>query len=151
MKHSRPGDLLLARLLARPAYRWTLYVAFFLTATATLYLRVGEGRTEQVLPWYGVFLSIYGFGMAAASSDGRCRTAYVAFGLLVAAAFSRDLLAAHARWVGVVEVACCLVLLVFLSRLARDPSFMAGTAMLEFESPAARNGNEDSRDEGGMP
>ena len=131
MSDLRPGDMNLARLLVRRPYRWTIYTVFFLTATASLYYRVGLGRTDQALPSYGAFLSIYGVGMAFASRDIRCRIVYSCFGVLVAAAFTRWLFAEHARAVGLVEVAACLMLLAALMSLSRDERFLSKGAVLQ--------------------
>lgn len=145
----RAGDLYLARLLGRRSFRWTLFAALFLTATASLYLRVGLGRSEQALPWYGGLLAAYGFGMAAASRDPRCRLAYASFGLLVALTFSRALLAGHARAAGAVEVACSLMALAAMMSLSRDVAFRSKAAMLL--SPPNGNDAPEPRREGSRP
>ena len=119
------GDLSLARLLSKPPYRRSLYTFFALTATASLYFRVWLGRPEQVLPWYGVALSLYGFGMALVSRDLRCRIVYVAFGVLIAAAFTRTTLEGWTRAVGLIEVLACVALLASMVSLARDGRFLA--------------------------
>ena len=129
----RPGDLNLARLLCRPASRWTLLAVFSLTAVGDLYFRVWMARSEQVLPWYGGFLALYGVWMVAASRDARSRIAYGCFAILVAASFTRDALAAHTRTVGSIEVICSLALVWSLASLARDPAFCG--AVLESGRP----------------
>lgn len=126
-----PGDLYLARLVQKRPYRWTLYAVFLITATAALTWRVVLGRTDQILPWYGALLSLYGFGMALASRDARSRTVYAAFGLLVAVAFTRELMGGHARLIGLIEVATCLAILGCLGSLAGDAGFPGGSAVLE--------------------
>ncbi len=128
------GDLFLARLLSKRPYRWTVFTVLFLTATASLYYRVGLGGSLQVLPWYGAVLSLYFLALALGSRDARCRAAHAAFGALVACVFTRGLLAGQARLVGVIEVAACLVTLSALSSLARDAAFLARGAVLRSET-----------------
>ena len=137
----RTGDLFLARLLSRRPYRWSVFTVLFLTATASLYYRVGLGGSVQVLPWYGAVLSLYFLALAAGSRDARCRAAHVAFGMLVALVFSREMLESQARLVGALEVAACLVTLAALSSLARDRTFLSRGAVLESET------NQTSEDE----
>src|SRR3970040_555969 len=105
------GDLFLARLLSRRPYRWTVFTVLFLTATASLYYRVGRGGPLQVLPWYGAVLSLYFLALAAGSREARCRAAHAAFGVLVACVFTRGILAGPARLIGAIGVASCLVTL----------------------------------------
>ncbi|HEY3174217.1 MAG TPA: hypothetical protein VGK94_00490 [Candidatus Polarisedimenticolia bacterium] len=138
------GDRYLARLLSKPPYRRSLYTIFVLSATADLYFRVWLGRSEQALPWYGALLSVYGLVVAPACRDRRCRAVYLAFSVLIAALFTRRLLAEWTRPVGVLEVLCCVVLVVCLASLARDAEFLAvgvrGTP--EPDGPPARSGPE---------
>lgn len=129
------ADRYLARIVSRRPYRWTLYAVLFLTAAASLYLRVGMGLGEQALPWYAALLSVYGFVMGAASRDRRCRVAYLSFGVLVASVFTRDLLAGWPRAMGSIEVACSLAALAALAALARDRRFLEKAAVLESSPP----------------
>lgn len=148
MSQPSPGDLYLARLLARPAIRWTLFAVFLSTSVASVYLRVVMASTIQVLPWYGVFLSLYGFTMAFVARDFRCRTVYIAFGILIAASFSRAFFAVHTRTVGVVEVASSLLILLGLVALGRDERFVGMAAMLEStpipDKPPSDKGDDDT-------
>ena len=144
MHRLNTADLYLARLAARPPYRWTIYIVFFITATASLYLRVVQGRPDQVLPWYGGVLAVYGFGMAAAASDMRCRVVYACFGLLIAAAFSRAWLTGWTRAVGVVEVASALTLLAAFASLSRQVGVGGKRAVLESDAPQNHDDQEDS-------
>lgn len=130
----RSGDLFLARLLSKRPYRWTVFTVLFLTATASLYYRVGLGGSIQVLPWYGALLSLYFLALAAGSRESRCRVAHAAFGVLIACVFTRGILAGHARLVGAIEVASSLVTLTVLSSLARDATFLSRGAVLESDS-----------------
>lgn len=126
-----PGDLFLARLLSKRPYRWTVFTVLFLTATASLYYRVGLGGTIQVLPWYGAILSLYFLALAAGSREARSRVALAAFGVLIVCVFTRGMLSGQARLVGAIEVAAALVTLAALSSLARDETFLARGAVLE--------------------
>ena len=148
MSHPPPGDLFLARLLARPALRWMLFAVFLATAMASVYLRVVMASTIQVLPWYGVFLSLYGFTMAFVARDFRSRMVYIAFGLLIAASFSRVFLAVHTRTVGVVEVVSSLLILLGLVALGRDERFVNMAAMLKSttnpDKPPDEKGDDDT-------
>lgn len=128
-------DRYLARVVSKRPYRWTLYAILFLTATASLYLRVGMGLAVQALPWYAALLSIYGVVMGLASRDIRCRIAYFSFGMLVASVFTRDLLAGWPRAMGVLEVACSVTTLAALAALARDRAFLEKAAMLDSNPP----------------
>ncbi len=125
--HGGPGlgDLFLARLLSRRVPRRALQIVLFLTAAGSLYYRVGLGNGLQVLPWWGGLPALYFLWLVFQSTDTRCRVAYAAFSLLMAAAFNRGLLPEHARLVGAVEVAGCLVLMSALFRLGRDRGFIA--------------------------
>jgi len=138
--NSRHGDIFLARLLTSGHYRWTIYVVLFLNAAISLYYRVGQGSSLQVLPWYGALLAIYFVGLAGASRDRRCRAVHLAFAVLVAAAFTRGFFQAHARIVGAVEVATSLVLLAMLINLNGDEVFRREGAVLE--SPASGHEQE---------
>ncbi len=129
--NSGHGDIFLARLLTSRHYRWTIYAVLFLNAVISLYYRVGQGGSLQVLPWYGSLLAIYFVGLACASRDGRCRAVHLAFAVLVAAAFTRGFFQAHARIVGVVEVATSLLLLAMLMNLNIDEAFRREGAVLE--------------------
>jgi hypothetical protein len=138
--NSGHGDIFLARLLTSGHYRWTIYVVLFLNAAISLYYRVGQGGSLQVLPWYGALLAIYFVGLACASRDRRCRAVHLAFAVLVAAAFTRGFFQAHARIVGAVEVATSLVLLAMLINLNGDEAFRREGAVLE--SPASGHEQE---------
>jgi len=107
-----------------------LYGVFSLAAAASLYQRVLLGKPDQTLPWYGAPLALYGLGMALASRDPRCKVVYGAFGVVVAAAFTRGFFPLHARAVGVIEVCCCLLLLACLTSLSRHPGFRSPDAVL---------------------
>ena len=147
MRRVSPGDLYLARLLARPALKRMLLAVFLMTCLASLYLRVVMASRLQVLPWYGVFLALYGLVMSFASSDFRCRTVYMAFGILIGASFSRVFFAEQTRVVGVVEAVMSLLILLALAGLARDERFMADAAMLEsLPTPDKTPGNRGDDD-----
>src|SRR5262245_26748632 len=154
MSDTGPADLYLIRLAAKTPYRWTIYTVFALTATASLYQRVALGRADQVLPWHGSVLALYGLVMACLARDLRCRTVYFCFGLLVAAAFTRQLLAGWIRWVGTAEIGACLLLVACFARLVppgdrlRPDDERLGPAepVLEFDAPKQRTHQED-RDE----
>ena len=137
------ADLYLARLAARPPYRWTIYTVFFLTATASLYLRVTQGRSAQLLPGYAALLSLYGFVMAAVARDARSRVVYACFGILVAAAFTRTWTSQWTRAVGLVEVAACLMLLAAFMSLSRDDAFRSRGAVLQSNASSHRSDQED--------
>jgi len=136
---AKPGDVYLARLLARPALRAMLYIVFTSTALASLYLRVIAGNAIQILPWYGVLLSLYGFATMFRASDFRCRVVYASFGALVAATFSRGVLSDHTRTVGGVEVVASLLILAGLVSLSRDPKFMALAVLQSPPTPNPRS------------
>lgn len=138
------ADLYLARLAAKPVYRWTIYTVFSLTAIASLYERVGLARTYQVLPWYGSILGLYGAGMALVARDNRCRIVYGCFGLLVVTAFSRSLLAGWTRVVGSVEVAACLALLGAFVSLSGDEGLARRGAVLRSDPSEQRTNQEES-------
>lgn len=143
------GDRFLARLLGNRSYRWTIYGFLFLNATASLYYRVGMGGSVQVLPWYVSVLSLYFLGMAVKSVDGRVRAAHAGFGLLVAAAFTRELVRPYARAVGLIEVAASLLVLAALVSLAGDERFLRAGAVLESDKQPMqdpRNDNETNHD-----
>jgi hypothetical protein len=141
------GDRYLARLIARPASRWTLMAVFSLTAAADLCFRVWMGRPEQVLPWYFGFLALYGAVMLAASRDVRSRAAYACFAVLVAASFTRVAMEDYTRAVGAIEVVCCLMLLWSLTSLARDAAWRGRCAVLE----SGRPGHQPPHPPGGDP
>lgn len=131
VKALKAGDRFLARLLSRSGFRWIVQAAVGANAVAALWLRVVQGRAEQVLPWQGALLSLYAFAMAAACSDRRATAGWGAFGALILAAFTRGLTGSFGRMVGVVEVAGCLVLLGVLRALSRDERFLRRAAVLE--------------------
>lgn len=141
----RAGDLFLARLLAKRSFRWTVTWVLFLNAAGTLYYRVGLGRSLQVLPWYGAPLSLYFLALAIGSRDSRCRVAHGAFGVLVAAVFTRDLFAGWTRAMGLIEVAASLLTLAALSSLARDGRLLDQGAVLESD-PSRPSGDETAHD-----
>jgi len=97
-----------------------------------------------VLPWYSGLLALYGFGMAMAASDTRCRIVYGCFGVLIAAAFSRAWLAGWTRAVGLVEVAAALTLLAAFASLSRDAGVGRNGAVLESDAPQHHGNQEDS-------
>ena len=139
-----PADLYLYRLAARPPYRWTIYTVLFLAATASLYLRVLEGRADQALPSYVGLLALYGLGMAVVARDNRCRIIYFCFGLLVAAAFTRGPLAAWTRAIGALEAAACFVVLAAFIGISRDGGVRRKTAVLQSKAPLTRTPQEES-------
>lgn len=101
-----------------------------LTAAGNLYGRVLLESTARVLPSYGVVLAGYGLGMVLLSRDVRCRVVYATFAVLVVAAFWNGFIASHARWMGMVEIACSLVLIRLLAALSADPRFVETDAVL---------------------
>ena len=143
------GDLFLARLLGNRHYRWTIYVFLFLTATVSLYYRVGMGGSVQVLPWYVSLMALYFLGMALKSRYGRSRIAHISFAILVSTAFTRELLRPHARVVGVVEVTASLLALAALLSLGKDAAFLQSGAVLESDhtrKDEPRNDNQRNHD-----
>jgi len=116
-----PGDLLIARMLARRPWARMLQALFWLVAFAGLYSRVWLGRTDPVLPWYVAFAGIYGFIMAALSRDARARLVWALFGILVVSVFAGPALGWDPRVVGALEAAACLVILWGLRAMARAP------------------------------
>ncbi len=129
-----PGDIQIARLVARRTLRRTLYAVFLVTAAAGLFLRVGQGRSVQVLPSWLALLGLYGILMAVVSRDPRVRSVWIAFGMLVAASFSRGPGFLPARLVGGVEVVAACACVVLLWSIARDDRFLAH-AVIDFAAP----------------
>ena len=131
MRNPGPADLYLARLLRKSSSRATIYIVLFVTATAIVYLKIVEGRADERPASYLGLFCFYGFLMSVMARDSRCRIAYLSFGTLVAAAYSRGLLSAYPVATGLVELISCLVLLIALMSLARDPDFLSLNPVLQ--------------------
>ncbi len=121
---------MLVRLVSKPPYRWTLYVVFMLAAAAA-FVRASGGHSVQVLPAWGALFGLYGAWMALISRDLRCRLIYASFGVVVALAFGRGLVAGWIRPASILEVLCCIALVLSAAALSRDDEMKRRGAVLE--------------------
>lgn len=123
------GDSVLARLLSRAGLRRTIFAALIGTILASLYLRVGLGRSDQVLPVWGAAISVYGLLMVFLSRDLRSRCSWLSLAVLVAIAFARGLLPDRPRLLGACEAGAAVALIAALVSLSRDPRFLENAVL----------------------